>query len=346
MRKPFLALLLATQSFVFSIPAVAAELVFTASGDFGGNANTRAALNLLAAQKTSFHLALGDLSYGEITPERAWCDFVKASIGPTFPFQLIPGNHDTPESNDGDIQKFAACFPHRIDNLVGNYPIRYYFDHPGTGAKPTQKRVFKPLARFIIVSPGIDFGNVVYRFKKGDGDYTWLAEAIADARKDGIRWIIVSMHKNCLSVGDKSCEVGTDIMDLLHEKKVDLILQGHDHTYSRTYPLKCLKPKVFDAKCVGSGKKDEYRQGDGTITLIAGTGGISLYRVRERDSEAPYFVKFSGKNSDDASYGFMKFRLTANELKAEFVTAKAAAKTPLKDSFVISADSAAAPITN
>ena len=45
------------------------SFTFTAGGDFGGNSSSTATLNLIAQSGSAFHLAIGDLSYSEITPE-------------------------------------------------------------------------------------------------------------------------------------------------------------------------------------------------------------------------------------------------------------------------------------
>ncbi len=48
---------------------------------------------------------------------------------------------------------------------------------------------------------------------------TGVASTIDNARLDSeIRWIVV-MHKDCVSVGGKSCEVGIDLWNLLMQKK-------------------------------------------------------------------------------------------------------------------------------
>src|ERR1700726_1675854 len=50
---------------------------FTAGGDIGGSSNSSTALDLIAQSGSQFDLALGDLSYSEITPESNWCSYVQ-----------------------------------------------------------------------------------------------------------------------------------------------------------------------------------------------------------------------------------------------------------------------------
>ncbi len=82
-------------------------------------ARTGAAFNLLA---------LGDLSYSGIGTESAWCDYVKSKVGPTFPFQLIAGNHEEDGGEDDHSDNFAACLADRI-GVTGTYDKQYYFDY-------------------------------------------------------------------------------------------------------------------------------------------------------------------------------------------------------------------------
>src|SRR5437588_1778830 len=104
---------------------------FGASGDFSATSNTDATLNLIGSSGLAFHLALGDLSYANLTPESYWCSYVHSHVGSTFPFELIAGNHDSAGSDQqGYIDNFAACLPDRLGGRGGTYGREYYFDYP------------------------------------------------------------------------------------------------------------------------------------------------------------------------------------------------------------------------
>src|SRR5512143_2309353 len=75
--------------------AAASPFTFTAVGDYAATTNTSAVLDTIAASGAPFHLALGDLSYGAIQPDSAWCDYVKSHVGSQYPFELLAGNHDS-----------------------------------------------------------------------------------------------------------------------------------------------------------------------------------------------------------------------------------------------------------
>src|ERR687887_2174505 len=139
-------------------------------------------MDYMGASGAAFNLALGDLSYAT-GQEPVWCDFVKAHAGPTFPFELIAGNHDA-DNAPAHIQNFVQCLPDRIGGLVGTYGQEYYFDYLG-------------LARVIALVPNLKFGGGLVSYAKGSPHYTFAAQAIDNARAKGLPWVIVAMHEPC-----------------------------------------------------------------------------------------------------------------------------------------------------
>jgi hypothetical protein len=294
------------------LPVLAEEVVtFAAAGDHGHTAAAEASLRLLAASRAAFYLALGDLSYGSVGAERAWCDFVAARVGPAYPFQLVSGNHEDDGMANGFIGTFAECLPDRM-KAVGTYGAEYYFDYRG-------------LVRIIMISPNLRVYGADYAYGFWDPYTMWLSNAIDTARSAGIPWVIVGMHKNCLTMGEKSCEIGSDLMNMLIFKKVDLVLQAHDHTYQRSKQLRfspsCpyLVPETFNPNCVGNqGAAGTYVKGEGPIFVITGTFGVDLHNIYPADPEAGYFVTAMGANRNP-THGFTRYAASATELSAQFL---------------------------
>ena len=148
---------------------------------------------------------------------------------------------------------------------------------------------------------------------------------IDGARATGIPWVIVGMHKYCISMVSGSCQVGSDIMNLLISKKVDLYLQANDHAYYRSKQLahrsgcSSVSPGSYDADCVAdSGTDGVYTKGAGTVILNAGAGGRSINSVDSGDPEAGYFARWMGSNANP-TYGFVKITVTANEISGQYV---------------------------
>ena len=301
----------------------------TVAGDYGARPATNTVLTEVATRAPDLHLAVGDLAYGDVATEGAWCDYVKARVGEGFPFQLISGNHESDDVADGQINDYSACLPNQIPGVVGTYGREYYMDYPTGNA---------PLARFIQVSPGLTFEGVKWTYSAGDAHYQWLANAIDDARADGIPWVVVSAHYPCVSVGTNGCVSGRSFYDLMLAKKVDLVLHGHEHSYMRTHQLRAgvtgcdaLAIGTADSDCIAD-SDSAFTSGNGTVFATAGTGGTPLRDINATDPETPYFAASEGANTT-ATYGLLDLTMTATDLSAAFIGTSGGAFT---DTFAIS----------
>ncbi len=313
---------------------------FTAGGDTGGNRSTSTTLDLIAQSGSNFHLAIGDLSYSEITPESAWCSYVQSRVGSTFPFELVSGNHeDGGEYQDGLIDNFVQCLPDRL-GAVGTYGKEYYFDYPASS----------PIARFIMISPGLTFTNGgAYSYAAGTDHYNWVASTIDNARAAGIKWVIVGMHKVCISMGVMPCDIGNDLLNLLVSKKVDLILQGHDHDYQRSKQLALngttctvIQAETYNSNCVvNNGSTGSYTQGLGPVVVIVGTIGEGLSTLNTSDGDAGYFAKWMGNNITPTN-GLTKFTVSSDQLTVSANFTGSTIPNNFTDSFTI-ANTAATP---
>ena len=296
-------------------PGPGSTFSFGAAGDWGQNSNTTSVLTAIHDSGANFAIALGDFSYVPGNSETAWCDFVKGSVGSTYPFELISGNHED-AVRDGQINNYIQCLPHRLTPLNSGalYGKQYYYDYPaGT-----------PLARFINISPGLTFpDDGSYDYTARTPRYTWVQTAIDGARSAGIKYIIVIMHKYCISLVSGSCEVSADLMNLLVSKKVDLYLQGHDHAYSRSKQLALksgctsITPGSFNSNCVVD-SDNQFAYGAGTVIATVGVGGVGINSQDPSDPEAGYFSTYQGSNSNP-TFGFLKFTISPTTISAQFV---------------------------
>lgn len=285
---------------------VRTPFVFAAAGDFDNGLEADSVLTGIGQIESDFTLALGDLGYVGNGNEPEWCEFVKARVGDNYPFQLVAGNHDD-GNNDGDIREYAKCLPNRIDNLQGDYGIEYYFDYGN-------------LARIIMISPDIE--NYGFDYVEGSENFEWIRSTVEDARRQRIPWTVLGMHKNCITPGVKTCEIGPDILNLALELKIDLVLQGHEHAYFRSKQLalsdEC--PAIIinetNQSCI-SGEGDEFTKNQGTIIVISGAGGRNLRDVNLDDPEIGYFDAWSGENVE-RSFGYNTFNVSENQISAKF----------------------------
>lgn len=308
-----------------------ASVRFTAVGDYGASVATDSVLRSIATSSAQFNLALGDLNYAQLG-DSEWCNFVKQRVGQDFPFELITGNHDAGESLGGNIDIIVQCLPHRIENIDNStdYAKQYYFDYPSTSSA---------LVRIIMISPGVNIFGTIYDFTMGSARYNWLKDTILSARSLEIPWIVVGMHKNCLNIinkTSKSCQIGNDVMNLLAGQHlgpndtigegVDLMLQGHNHSYQRSKQLlldsltcPAIPSGTYNPNCV-SNSGSIFEKGKGTVFVIVGTGGAGLHSLNISDPEAPYFSTYSGSNLNP-TWGYLKVDITSSQLSAQFIPA-------------------------
>lgn len=303
-------------------PGRARALTVGVVGDHDDTEESAAVFQQMGRDRVDFIQSLGDLSYDE-SPDEAfdWCDFVKENVnegaaersgsdfGDNVPLQIVEGNHDE------QLWPYVSerCFPDRVGAVTADedsYGSEYFFDVPRES----------PMARFIITP---DVEKEAYR--SGTDRYEWLSSAIDSARESGIAWVIVAQHKNYISTGSKEDEVGSDYFNLLLSKKVDVILQGHDHTYQRSYQLGLgdgcqeLSTGKTDNDCiVDAGAPEAYQAGRGTVLVINGSGGRELDNVDNSDPEADYFEKIEGRNTG-GSYGYLKMTITPTDLQGNYI---------------------------
>jgi hypothetical protein len=292
-------------------------ITFAAGGDHHNGGAFEAALDELKAANTDFYIANGDLGFTGPGNEQSWCDQVIAKMGSAYPFQLLSGNHDEDGSGDGWVGEYIKCLPDHMSS-VGTYGGQYYFDYPSAS----------PLVRVIMLPADITVWGTYRGYSVGSPEYSWTSNTIDDARTNGIPWVVVATHKACITTGPKgSCSVGTDLYDLLIDKKVDLIFHGHVHTNERSKQLSCVVPGTYDPSCiVDDGSDDHYVKGQGSVVVIGGPMGQGTRSVDPSDPEAGYFAKIEG-----GSEGFYKYTVTPDRIDAVYH----ASSGTYTDSFII-----------
>jgi hypothetical protein len=178
-----------------------------------------------------------------------------------------------------------------------------------------------------MVSPGIKFRDgQPLDYSKDSPRWRWTADAVDQAKARKIPWTVVGLHTPCFNLGAYECQPGEEFTNMLIEKKVDLVLSGHQHIYQRTHQLGLNRdcpdvvPDTFSRQCLAE-TDDTMVQGRGTVFATIGIGGVGLHDVREDDPEVGYFAAWSGKNRK-ATYGTLKVNVSRESLAAELVPAE------------------------
>ena len=302
-----------------------ASFTFAAAGDLGARRATARSLALLDRSPAEFFLALGDLAYDDVASERAWCDYVVDRLpakGSAFPFQLLVGNHEQDAARDGHIDTYADCLPDRL-GVDGRYAAQYAFNYPADA----------PLARFVLVSPGMRVDGHRYDYSRGTADRAWLREQLRQARDAG-QWLVVGMHLPCLTTGadHPGCDSGRAVLNLVLRGGADLLVVGHNHVYERSKQLRLsagcpsVRPR-YGSSCITDGGRDGVYQRDrGTVQVTAGRFGARFARLADRDPDRRWFVKRANRTA-----GFLQVEVTADRLVARY----RASVGSFRDRFVI-----------
>src|SRR2546426_9073467 len=309
--------------------AAVTQFSFASAGDYGFSSAAKTVMSSMGSSGASFALGVGDFLYTKPTStvnEKTWCNQFKASV-PNL--ELIVGNHETWETNStdggGSINKFLLYCPFTFSGKTGTYGFRYYFDYPSTS----------PLARFIMVDPAIwnrTTSSSSLSYASGTTNYNWVASAVDNARSNGIPWVIVVMHKVCIRTGTQSCEVPMSFLTMLMNKRVDLIIQGHDHTYQRSKQLTCATEGTYVSSCVANAGSS-LAKGAGTVYVIDGTGGEGGGTILSKP-DTSYFVTYCCKTGTPLGYSL--YTITSTALQSRFVNTGG---QTYKDSFTITGSS-------
>lgn len=309
-----------------------------AVGDHGTGQGAREVFAAMGRVGPDVVLSLGDLAYdeGPGVPQ-GFCRLVKDELnrgarkpvghdyGATLPVAIVEGSHDEEE-----LPQYLApdCLPDRLGVTPSG------LDDPGQ-AYWVDLPEREPLVRLVVL-PSEGKG----KYAPGTRRHGWLGDVIDGARTAGIPWVVAAQHENYLTAGEKPDEIGPDVFNLLVAKKVDLVLQAHDHTYQRSAQLghgpgcPAVPAGRFERRCVtDDGTDATYEAGSGTVLLINGTGGRNNYDVSPADPEAPYFPVLMGGNTEDAS-GFSQITFSPASIDVRYEQADG--EVPFTDEFWIS----------
>jgi len=314
----------------------ARSLSFAAVGDHGNSAKASKVFAAMGRVSPDVVLSLGDLAYDEGPGvAEGFCRMVKDQLnlgarkptghdyGETLPVAIVEGNHDD------ELLKYLEpdCLPDRLGVTPSG------LDDPGQAYWVDLPKE-EPLARLVVVpSDGRD------KYAVGTRRHRWLSDVIDGARAAGLPWVVAAQHENYVTAGEKPDEIGPDVFNLLVSKKVDLVLQAHDHTYQRSAQLghapgcPAVPAGRFESRCVvDDGTDAAYEAGAGTVVLINGTGGRDNYEVFPSDPDAPYFPVVMGANTEDA-HGFSHITISPGSIDVRYEQADG--DVPFTDEFRI-----------
>ena len=150
------------------------------------------------------------------------------------------------------------------------------------------------------------------------GQYQFVLDDLKKTNQNkNIEWIFVIFHKPMYSSISKQLEeyIMRDKYQQIFDKyNVDLVIQGHNHIYSRTLPLSFnseqISEPILDQNIANSNNNATFTQPNGIVYLVVGTGGDELYEITEK----PYYVQ----NQYDKGFGFVDLKIDDKKLDGTF----------------------------
>lgn len=238
-----LALLLASTPWVpfMAGEAAATPFTFAATADMGVNPTAAANVARMAEANPAFVLHAGDLAYSGGDPA-VWDAFMQqiqllTSRGPYMP---AVGNHDY----EGGL----ALYTGRFD--LPNNERWYSFNHSNV--------------HVISLDGGPSYDALPV------GETAWLEADLENNSHDADHpWTVVELHYPLFSTGlHGSWGSGRALWGTLFDRYgVELVIQGHDHDYERSWPV--------DAS--GQVAQGDYDRPRAPVYVTTGGGGAGLY---------------------------------------------------------------------
>ncbi|MBS1906832.1 MAG: metallophosphoesterase [Actinobacteria bacterium] len=339
---------------------------FGAVGDNGSDGpgdpgdSTSRTLRLIGEQRPAFVQSLGDLAYdasaaSDVHDGASWCTWTNAQIartsaGTAVPYIIAAGNHEAQDAKPGfaieDYTDAASCAD----------PFAAHTSFPTDAATDAAKDSFydypadRPLLRMININPGLDYHRGGLRdYSRGGTLYNWIEQRIDEAKAKA-EWVVLTYHVAYLNAGsDHGADMSTgyyapvasqfgDVFALAAEKRVDLILNGHEHNYQRSKQLQLseacpvITHDTYDAACVTAADGSAaapYQRGAGPVQVIIGTGGHKPSAVNDADGDRKFMI---AADSGADNCGYASFAVTATSLTGTFENACSGA---LADTFAI-----------
>src|SRR5919108_2739026 len=182
---------------------------FAAVGDWACNSNTADTVKNIQNKDPELVLALGDLSYENTA--NCWLNETSSIKNK---LKIAMGNHE--HGDEGDPTLLQVQYKNQFNLLKTYYSFDYHNVH------------------FIAIDSMIPYtiNSPQYSFVRND--------LISTSQNPNIKWIIVYFHHPMYTSSSKHPSdslLRETYHPLFDQYGVDLVLQGHNHNYQRSYPL-------------------------------------------------------------------------------------------------------------
>ena len=268
---------------------------FVAYGDMDVSESPGAMKTAALVQKNiqdegvSLVIHIGDLSYavGMAYRWEEWMSLIELCSS-LVPYMVGIGNHEQEHIVGGEKDPSRAP-GNGFHPSWGNYghdsggecgvPVYNRFHMPESGNQPWWYSFENGLVHFTVLS-------TEHNFTRGSPQYAWFENDLNSVDRLRTPWLIINCHRPFYSseryIADYNVSIHLrhSLEPLFREHGVDLVIQGHYHSYERT----C---RVYQERCVN----------DGTMYVTVGAAGFDL------DGAGTWPVQWSSHYEAEYGYG-------------------------------------------
>ncbi|WP_256992421.1 PA14 domain-containing protein [Paenibacillus sp. XY044] len=275
-------------------------------------------------------LYLTDSQGGNSHDYEVWADTLKNGLAdyPNAKFMVMTGDEVDAGSLEsqwldyfGKPQDMLLHLPimAAVGNHEGPYNDNYYyhFNYPNDSIDdplpPGSVYSFDYGDAHIMVLNTMDIGWDDRQKESFNQQIDWLKREVAETDR---KWKIVAFHKAIYSLGNHALD--SDILQLrqtlypvFDELGIDVVLQGHDHTFMRSY-------QMYNDKPVANVKTDENGSAvnpDGTLYMINNSSGTKYYDLKNgvdryyaATYQQPYEPIYSGIQMTEDSFTIQSYK--------------------------------------
>jgi 3D (Asp-Asp-Asp) domain-containing protein len=241
---------------------------FGAAGDFGDGSTATDTANLMVNHHIDLFVGEGDYCYCS-NAGRWWTGTMRPLSSSGIIAKGSEGNHEVEDSRGGND----------LRQIWGESSWQTSFDYRNT--------------HFVILPED-----------SAMPDPNWLDNDLGSARANAqIKWIVVVFHEPIYtSKSDHPPDengIKDTVLPLIDKYHVDLVLQGHNHNYQRTFPMAA-------DQVTERAPDSNYVSPKGTMYMVIGTGGQDNYSL---GNQAGYVQE---QFTND--HGFVDFHVTDNQI--------------------------------
>ncbi|ANS52387.1 hypothetical protein BM86_14715 [Bacillus thuringiensis] len=262
-------------------------------------------------KNVDFILQTGDLVNHSKSPDEWFWLFNSGKYEfMNYAWSAVPGNHDAWSYTFS--QHFYYNYPSVAKDFLKK-GVYYSFDHGP--------------AHFVALNT-----NDQSRRPLNSTQINWLKQDLSNARANGAKWLVVFFHKGIFTGGAHADSEEIDVLrkqlaPIFESYQVDVILQGHDHSYFRSKIMNGLSPSQ-NIKITNEDGRETIFDPKGQSYHVINTTGTKFYDAKSQNTlnrlgvypekvAQPYKQMFAGVTITEDRFCFDAYSYDAKSVPSD-----------------------------